>query len=158
MIVASVVGRVYNIETQMSKSGHKYVTGGLRDSFKNKDGEWESRFIRLTAFSGTGEILSTITPNDVVTVDGVLEIRTYVNNQSETKVSLEMVADRIRKSPFPKADDGDVPDQFGSRVKASGTETVENASIKESVEDPFSDPEPVAPRAAPRKGRNPFEH
>ena len=137
MILASVVGKVYNVEILTSKAGNKYARGSLRDVVKNKDGEFEGRFIKLTVFGNDVDTLQALTTNDTIVADGILDVRTYEDKNNATKVSIEMTVKTIR------------------RVYASkgGNDNPENVEPNETDEEETREPVRSAPS---RKSGNPF--
>ena len=136
MIVVSLFGKIYNVETKTSKDGKPFVSATIRDSVRNAQGEWESRFIRLTAYGVMADRLNECPRGTVACVEGVMEPSIYVDKGGTPRLSLDVRVDRIRKAPS-------YPDSTDAADTSSG----------DNIHAGLDDPNEIAP---PIASANPF--
>jgi hypothetical protein len=65
-IYLTVQGRVYNVKTSQAQNGTEYVNVGISDSVRNPQGEYQTRWLNVTAWGRDAENLKTMEPGTAV--------------------------------------------------------------------------------------------
>lgn len=90
------------VDFKESRNGEPYAVLNLAQSKKDKQGEWESLYVRATCFKWTAKKAEGLQKGDRVLVSGPIKINTYDDKMGTKRYSLDMVAQEVL--PVSKAE------------------------------------------------------
>jgi single-strand DNA-binding protein len=128
-------------EVKTSQSGNEYATLNLSQSKKNKNGEFESIFVRASCFKFNVKKVSELQKGDRVLVSGPISMDTYQDKQGQTRYSLNMlVEDVLPLAPRPAYEAGNTREiaqsieDFAQQFAAAPAQNMwEGAALNEEI-------------------------
>ncbi len=115
-----------DIETRYTQNNKMVIqnTLGVRNDYKNSNGEYSSQFINFKVWNNQAQYLSKYAKKGSrILLEGRLETRTYENDKKEKKYITEVICEKLQI--------------LDSKKKDKDEETTEEIEVPESEVDPF---------------------
>jgi single-stranded DNA-binding protein len=110
-ITASMDGRLYSMEKKTSKGGREYVTAVLRDSVKDQEGNWTSRFVNIVAFGSDAEYIASQPEGTSLIVDGPFSMEVRKDKDGNFSPRGKIVVSMVRRPETSRVKDGVEPNE-----------------------------------------------